>query len=532
MSSRVKYIGLAILVAPLAVGAGLWLLLDRSLPGEAVTVQRTPRIRPDYAGTVIPPNIAPLNFAIEEPGRAYRVRLHAAQGPDIEIASRHSSIVIPRDQWRALLAQNRGGRLEIDIAVQGADRRWDRFQALQNSIAQEEIDSHLVYRLLGAIFVNWKHLGIYQRNLENYDESPILRNTSLGEGCLNCHSFPANRPDQFSLHVRPSSRSEFVGGMVLVNGGQERRLVTRSATLPTLPTYTSWHPTAPLAAVVLSHMKQFMHGAGTEVREVYDLESELAIIHVKTGAVSSSRGIADPDRMETFPAWSPDGKYLYFCSAPRRGETPTALPFAGYETVQYDLRRIHYEVQTDVWGQPEEVLTAAETGQSISEPRISPDGRFLLFCMSHHGAFPVLAADSDLYLLELSKTGKDAFRPLKNANSPEADSWHCWSSNSRWIVFSSKRGNGLFARPHFCYIDREGNDHKPFVLPQQNALFYDTYLKTYNVPELVRGPVTATEEELAQLIQSSVNSRERESVPTPEMTSGLVGQAKRDAEGR
>jgi len=72
-------------------------------------------------------------------------------------------------------------------------------------------------------------------------------------------------------------------------------------------------------------------------------------------------------------------------------------------------------------------------------------------------------------------------------NSAQSDSWHCWSSNSRWIVFSSKRDNGWLARPYFSYIDANGREHKPFVLPQKDPAFYDTWLKTYNVPELVSG---------------------------------------------
>jgi hypothetical protein len=175
--------------------------------------------------------------------------------------------------------------------------------------------------------------------------------------------------------------------------------------------------------------------------------------------------------------------------------------------------RIRYDVLAGTWGQPERILAADKTGRSINEPRASPDGRFLLFCMAHHGAFPVLQADCDLYLMDLTKGGEFPYRPLTHANSTEADSWHCWSSNSRWVVFSSKRGTGLFARPQICYIDQEGNDHKPFVLPQQDPLFYDTFLKTYNMPELVRGPVTVAEESLAQAILPAVTVGGTETSP-------------------
>lgn len=208
---------------------------------------------------------------------------------------------------------------------------------------------------------------------------------------------------------------------------------------PALPTYTAWHPRAAIAAVSLTRSEQFFHGAGQEVREVYDRDSDLALVDLTTGAMTSPPMIADPERMETFPAWSPDGSYLYFCSAPARKLDPNQPPFVGSEKVQYALVRISYNAATDTWGVVEPVLTAQATGRSISEPRVSPDGRFLLCCMASHGAFPVLQADCDLYLLDLRPGRAFAYRPLEGANSPEADTWHSWSSNSRWIVFSSNR---------------------------------------------------------------------------------------------
>ena len=80
---------------------------------SAVAVDRVPRIRPDYSGTVIPPNIAPLNFLVEEPGTDYRVRIRADQGAAIDVASRSGSIVIPLRPWQQLLGANRGRQLTL-----------------------------------------------------------------------------------------------------------------------------------------------------------------------------------------------------------------------------------------------------------------------------------------------------------------------------------------------------------------------------------------------------------------------------------
>jgi hypothetical protein len=85
-------------------------------------------------------------------------------------------------------------------------------------------------------------------------------------------------------------------------------------------------------------------------------------------------------------------------------------------------------------------------------------------------------------------------------NSDQSDSWHCWSTNGRWIVFSSKRLDGLFTRPFFSYVTREGEFSKPFVLPQADPAFYESYLKTFNLPELVAGPIQVKESALARAL--------------------------------
>jgi hypothetical protein len=182
------------------------------------------------------------------------------------------------------------------------------------------------------------------------------------------------------------------------------------------------------------------------------------------------------------------------------------VPPKRYKEVQYDLMRVSYDVDTDAWGPLETVLSAAQTGRSILLPRVSPDGKFLLFCMSDYGCFPVYQPTSDLYMMDLS-TGK---YQRASSNSEYAESWHSWSSNSRWIVFSSKRLGGLFTRPFISYVDANGEIHKPFVLPQLHPAFYDSCYCVYSVPELIAGPVTTDREALVEAIvgptQIAVNS--------------------------
>ena len=122
--------------------------------------------------------------------------------------------------------------------------------------------------------------------------------------------------------------------------------------------------------------------------------------------------------------------------APKSWAASEKIPPANYEKIKYDLMRMGFDVETGAWGEAETVLSSKDTGLSITLPRFSPDGRFLVFCMSDYSTFPTFQPSSDLYLMDL-KTGRYG---RMECNSDQAESWHCWSSNSRWLVFSSKRG--------------------------------------------------------------------------------------------
>jgi hypothetical protein len=484
-ATRTRFAGLAVFCSAVAV---LGVCVSSCSP-KAIEkyseVARTPNISPDYAGAVIPANIAPLNFRVLEDGRAYLVAVRSDRGHPIRIFSKTGQIRIPVRPWHALLDANRGHEVSFDIHVQDANGQWRRFQPLANTIAPEDIDGTLVSRFMRPIYRWWKDIGIYQRNLTNYDMSVILHGRSFGGACLNCHSFVGNDPDTMSIALRSATYGSHT---LLAHHGTVEKIGAKWG-------YTAWHPSGRVAVYSVNKVTQFFHAGGMEVRDVVDLDSALVCYRVESRKGESPKELADKDRLETYPTWSPDGKYLYFCSAPILWKDRSKVPPEGYDKVKYDLRRISYDVATNQWGKAETVLSAAQTGQSILLPRISPEGRFLLFCMCPYGCFPVFQPGSDLYLMDLAAAGKP-YRKL-DINSEFSESWHSWSSNSRWIAFSSKCQGGLFTRTYLSYVDGEGKVHKPFILPQRDPTYYDSLLETYSVPELVKGPVTVSKSRLA-----------------------------------
>jgi hypothetical protein len=447
---------------------------------------RPPQIDPDYADVIIPPNIAPLNFVVHEPGVAFEVSIRADKGEPLHLSSTSPQIRIPLDDWQDLLSNNRGHDLQYHVSAQQEDGSWQRFEPITQHVATDSIDGYLAYRLLKPLYNKYVNIGIYQRHLESFDESSILENRNADQACLNCHTFARNQPDPMVLQTR----SKYGLTMLVARDGEVTTVDTRTAFNKSPAAYTSWHPNGRHIGFSVNKVSLFLHTDPTlETREVFDAGSDLAVYSTDDNMLTTTAAISDPLRAETWPEWSPDGRYLYFSSAP-------ILPIERFEEVRYDLMRISFDVDSNTWGQLETVLTAAETGLTVTQPKVSPDGRWLVFTMADHGNFPIFSATADLYVMDLQKGG---YRRLE-INSELADSWHAWSSNGRWLVFSSKRRDGLFARPYFSYVDATGRFHPPLLMPQQDPTFYESFVKTYNVPVFVTGPVQIGERDLARAI--------------------------------
>lgn len=65
---------------------------------------------------------------------------------------------------------------------------------------------------------------------------------------------------------------------------------------------------------------------------------------------------------------------------------------------------------------------------------------------------------------------KQTFYPIDEVNSDDTESFHNWSSNSHWFVFSSRRDNGLYTYLYIAGVDADGKVTKPFMLPQKVLL--------------------------------------------------------------
>ena len=448
-------------------------------------INAEPKISPDYSGITLPPNIAPLNFTIDEQADKYSVKLDSRRGFSIIMDSNDGQVIIPTKKWKNLLKSCKGNDLFIDVSVKKGDK-WVKFKTITNHVSEDSIDNHLVYRLISPGFELWHKLGIYQRNLENFEEDPIMVSDMSDNSCMNCHSFCINNSNTMMFHMRGK-----LSGTIIRRNGKTTFVNTKTDQTISPAVYPAWHPNGRFIAFSVNQIVQSFHAVSDKKIEVMDTLSDLILFDAEKNIILKSKKISTNTSFETFPCWSPDGKYLYYCNA-------KALTFRNYSQIRYDLMKIAFDPATVQFGAIDTVVSSSRTGLSVSLPRISPDGKYLMFCMSNYGNFTIWHKGSDLYLLNLESN--KITKP--DINSNQSESYHQWSSTGRWIVFSSRRINGLYTRLYFSHFDKDGNIQKPFILPQEQPDFYIGFMKSYNVPELVTSKVDLDPRELYDIVRS------------------------------
>ena len=315
-------------------------------------------------------------------------------------------------------------------------------------------------------------------------------------GCFNCHTFCRNSPEKALIGVRTNVKRD---STLFIEGDSVQNLGVKFG-------YTTWHPSGKVAAYSIINQLLFFHTARNEVRNAIEVDSAIVYYVFGSKTVKTSPGISSKEHLETWPAWSADGRYLYFCRALMPWPQHTEVLPKNYSSLKYDLARISYDVENDKWGEAvETVVSAKDTGLSVAMPKASPDGRWLTFCMCDYGSFAPFQQSSDLYIIDLKsarETGRYEYKRLE-INSDKSEAWHSWSSNSRWIVFSSKRDNDIFTRSYISYVDENGKVYKPLVVPQKDPEYYSYCLEMFTTPELINGPIKIARERLEEIIRGS-----------------------------
>ncbi len=449
-----------------------------------------PAIYPDYVDVTIPSNIAPLNFMLTD--EAYTdcvARLTSADGKSLTYGDGRK-VLIDKEEWNTMLKASAGKAIDVEVFGK-KDGAWIAFKSFKINVAKEEIDPYISYRLIEPSYVMFDKMNISQRQITSFEESEIFNNKVSCDAkkgqCINCHSYQNYHTDNMLFHVRVTH-----GATVIVSDGKLTAVNLKRDNTISAGVYPAWHPTEKLIAFSTNHTAQEFHTTNKNKVEVFDTASDLILYDIKNDKVLPI--CSDTTRLEVFPTWSPDGKWLYYCSAADSIKGVTIKKT--YNKLHYNIYRKSFDAKTLSFGEEELVYDAVEKGRSCSLPRISPDGQYLVFAEGEYGCFNIWHYDADIVMINLHN---GLPMDLKAMNSNRADSYPSWSSNGKWLMCASRRDDGNYSRVYFSYFDGK-KMHKAFMLPQNDPEHNELRLKSYNRPEFMVEPVKITLPEFKRLI--------------------------------
>ncbi len=409
------------------------ILLQNCTEESYTYVDEYPPIYPDYCEVTVPVNIAPLNFMIRD-GEIISVTREAVG----------DTIIV-----------------EVKAKVNGKNISYRPFHIY---VSPDSIDKYLSYREIEPGYEVWDNVKITQRNVENFDETTLSKGSLCKNGCMNCHTY--NKKGQSFFHLRTED-----GGTILNDHGRLRKIETRTPLSSGPAVYGDLDNTGRYGIFTSNTIIPALHAIPKNRLEVYDTEAELLLIDFQANTIRKVIP-TDSTTLVTFPTFTPDGRKIIFCEA-RRNDS---------NLLRYSILAIDFDPESGATGDTITTIWDAEKyNLSASFPKVSPDGKWLLFTTSADGTFPIWRREADLAMMNM-ETGERV--DISNVNSSLSDTYHSWSSNSQWFVFASKRDDGVYGKPYFVHVSDDGTTSKPLLLPQKNPEKYDNTLISYNIPEL------------------------------------------------
>ena len=461
----------------------------RQEPADAVMVKQQPAIYPDYIGVTIPVGIAPLNFnVIGEDIDRVDAKVTGSKGGALHANGEYADFDI--DEWHQLTEENKGGELTVTVCVRKGGK-WLQYQDFKIYVSPYALEEWgVTYRRIAPGYEVYSHMGLYQRDLSNFEETAIFDNRQVPGQCLNCHMSNRTDPSRFVFHVRGDH-----GATMIQIDGKREWLKAKNDLLGGSMVYPYWHPSGRYCAFSTNQTRQGYHIVEKERIEVKDLSSDVFVYNPATHEIIEDSLLQTKDWSENSPVFSPDGKTLYYITCKQQSDQ------VRFKDEKYNLCKIAFDPDKGTYGDHVDTLfNAVAMGKSLTWPRPSYDGKYLLFTLIDYGYFSIWHEESEQWLLDI-QTGEA--RPLKEINSPRADSYHNWNVNSHWIVFTSRRDDGLYSRLYFASVDDKGRFTKPFMLPQRHPKeYYDESVYSFNTPDFTKQKVDFRAREAASEVIS------------------------------
>ena len=382
---------------------------------------------------------------------------------------------MPEHVWREVKQTSGGGDVTLrvrGIRCEGTSQKTRDdvhiSQRITFRISADRADNVIIYRLVAPPFINRKTPNTYARDIRKRRHDLFL--SARKQYCINCHTFSSKSgtTGKLGLQVRYLGKREMKHRLHFAVFDLDRGEGFKTI-LPykvQMSTFMSWSPDETKLAFSANQSIAAANPIVFETQSIGQPTSDIAVYDLVKGTVKLLPGAAGPDTIEIYPSWTPDGKRIVFSSVAKGGH-PTLT--------QFNVMVVPYNDGNG--GTPVPVRGAFANEKSNYYARFSPDGKWMSFVTSRYGS--LIKASSDINIMPGNLKG----RPIPLAcNTPfAADSWHSWSSNSRWMVFASKRDDGIFARLYLTHIDENGNASPAVRLPIENP----EMRMSFNIPEFV-----------------------------------------------
>ena len=503
---------LPVILAAARVAAGA----EAIAPAGAATAAPTLRITYPGDGTLFPPeSVAPTVVWTDETGRVDRwnVVVRDDTGADVVTASVDTPRWRPsEDDWARI--KQRSAERDAELVVAGVDRTNPTTTLSSSRVhlrtSKDPVSDSLFYREVPLPFltavqdpsrIRWRY-----GTIDMQDGPPIvLQNLPV---CGNCHSFADNGTalgldvdygnDKGAYAIMPVGKHMVMDDAKIMTWSDFKRADGEL-------TFGLLSRVSPTGRYVISTVKDrsvFVAMPDLMISQLFfPIKGILVVYDRETHTFAPLPGADDPQYVQTNAVWSHDGKYIVFARtkayhAQRLEQQNSALVdekdvpefTVEKQPFRYDLYRIPFN--DGKGGTPEPLRGASGDGMSNYFPKFSPDGKWIVFCKAK--SYMLLRPDSDLYIIPAE--GGTARR--LRYNTARMNSWHSWSSNSRWLVFSSKV-NGPYTQLFLTHIDENGDDTPPVLLER-----FTSSDRAANIPEFVNLPGDAIADIREQFLNS------------------------------
>lgn len=322
-------------------------------------------------------------------------------------------------------------------------------------VSEHQLSDTIMYRLVEPLFNAGQDSTIMRKETVKAEPEPVFETRGI---CIGCHAYASNGLAAFNIRKGKDRR------LVIIKPGSKGVELFDSKKIGEFA-FISWSPDARTLAIVANTFGTI--DVKQDVIEPFNLmyqSGDIALYDVATKQINLLPGASEMDFTEDMPAWSPDGKELLYVKY--HADKEQGIKNMGIYRVPFNNGQ---------GGVSEAVVVPSKDGEYYYFPNYSPDGKWISFVKGNGSRGVFARRTSDIYLMPGS--GGEPKRLLFNIDGV-MDSWHRWSSDSRWLLFSSKRGGDMTAL-YLSSIDENGKAAPPVRLAQHAGM-------KVNLPEFVK----------------------------------------------